>query len=196
MTTITSECREKCATCPSIGSFNRLNYDNCAYDKKIQESTSPLMYQMSRYKYENCARCTYDGKQYAPFDLVDEESELLNITRSATRCPSREYNPMCKKSDNCLSTYDKDVPVIYPPNLCPVVCNNIQKMKTPGYSLKKQNYCDGNTFNQINGHYFADANFSNDTPYSENGSNYGEFRGEYRQERKNLAERQNRFQRF
>ena len=142
MADIIGECRDNCPTCPSIGTFNRLNYDNCAYDKKLSESTSPLMYQMSRYKYENCARCTYNGTQYAPFDLVEEESELRGIVRPATRCPTRLYNPTCQKSEMCSSTYDKDVPVVYPPNLCPVVCNNIKKMKTPGYSLQRRDFCD------------------------------------------------------
>lgn len=141
MCSILGKCRETCPTCQSIGTFNRLNYDNCAYDKRLQESTSPLSYQMSRYKFENCARCTYNGTQYAPFDLVEEESELKGISRPATRCPSRLYNPMCKRSNICWSTYDKDVPVVYPANLCPVVCNNIKKMRTPGYTLHKRDYC-------------------------------------------------------
>lgn len=142
MAEFTGECRETCSTCQSIGTFNRLNYDNCAYDKRLQESISPLAYQMERYKFENCGRCTYDGKQYAPFDLVEEESELKGLVRPATRCPSKLYNPTCKKSETCWNTYDKNMPVIYPPNLCPVVCNNIKKMKNPGYLLKKQEYCD------------------------------------------------------
>lgn len=137
-----ANCKEECPTCQSIGTFNRLSYDNCAYDKKLSESTSPLMYQMSRYKYENCARCTYDGKLYAPFDLVEEESELKGIVRPATKCPSRLYNPTCQRNGICWSTYDKNVPIIYPPNLCPVVCNNIKKMKTPGYTLQKRDFCD------------------------------------------------------
>lgn len=144
MAEFTSECRDTCPTCPGIGTFNRLNYDNCAYDKRLRESTSPLMYQMSRYKFENCARCTYNGKQYAPFDLVEEESELRGIVRPATRCPVNMYNPTCTKSETCLSTYDKQVPVIYPPNLCPVVCNNIKKMNNPGYTLQKRDFCDNN----------------------------------------------------
>lgn len=147
MSEVIGECRDTCPTCPSIGTFNRLNYDNCAYDKKLRESTSPLSYQMSRYKYENCARCTYNGKQYTPFDLVEEESELRGISRPATRCPSKMYNPTCQKSDTCWSTYDKDMPVIYPPYLCPIVCNNIKKMTNPGYTLPMQDFCGRNQHN-------------------------------------------------
>lgn len=143
MAEIMSECKETCQTCQSIGTFNRLTYDNCAYDKKLSESTSPLMYQMSRYKFENCARCTYNGKQYAPFDLVEEESELKGIVRQATKCPTKLYNPTCQRSNMCLNTYDKDVPIVYPANLCPVVHNNIKKNNTPGYTLQKREFCDG-----------------------------------------------------
>ncbi|AYV84676.1 MAG: hypothetical protein Hyperionvirus33_19 [Hyperionvirus sp.] len=142
MASLIGNCRESCATCPSIGTFNRLNYDNCAYDKKVRESTSPLQYNTERFKYENCNRCTANGIFYAPFDLVNQESELRNITRANTRCPTRKYNPGCKRSATCQSTYDKDVPVVYPPDLCPVVCTNLKQQRTPGYMLRKQNFCD------------------------------------------------------
>jgi hypothetical protein len=131
-----------CQTCPSIGTFSRLNYDNCAYDKRVSESVSPLSYQLSRFKYENSARCTYDGRQYAPFDgpLVDSETELKGITRPGTRCPSQKYNKDCKKSDKCTNTFDKSVKVVYPAYLCPVVHNNIMAATSVGYSLKNSVY--------------------------------------------------------
>lgn len=135
------DCKEECKTCPSIGSFNRLTYDNCEYSKHLQESTSPLMYMMSRYKYENCGVCTYDGKLWAPFDLVDYESELLNITRPNSKCPDMKYDPRCPRSPMCISTFDSDWPVVYAPDVCPVVCNNIKKMMTPGYVLHERAYC-------------------------------------------------------
>ena len=42
-------------------SFNRLNYDNCAYAKTLQESTSPLEYNLFMGKYENKKQCP-EGK--------------------------------------------------------------------------------------------------------------------------------------
>ena len=138
---VVNGCKDTCSTCQSIGSFNRLGYDTCQYDTKLKESTTPLLYQMSRYKYENCSRCTYDGKMYAPFDHVELESELRGIVRSATKCPSGLYSPTCPKSETCLSTYDKTVPIVYPPNLCPIVCNNIKQMKNPGYTLQRRDHC-------------------------------------------------------
>lgn len=142
MTTFTGNCRESCSTCPNIGAFNRLNYDNCAYDKRVKESTSPLQYHMERFKFENCARCTFNGTFYAPFDLVNQESELRNLPRPSTRCPERKYDPRCPRSEYCQSTFDKSVPITYPPDLCPVVCTNIKKPQNPGYAIRKQNYCD------------------------------------------------------
>ena len=133
-------CRRNCSTCQNIGSFNKLGYDNCAYEKRLEESTSPLMYQMARHKFEHCDRCTFDGVQRAPFDLVREESELRGLTRPSTRCPSKLYNPNCKKSDTCWSTFAEDVPAVAPANLCPVVCNNIKRQTSPGYMLRKQQW--------------------------------------------------------
>ena len=124
-----SQCNNR-STDHSIGGFNRLSYDNCAYEKNVSDSTSPLSYQIARYKYENCSRCTHDNKQWAPFDLVDFESELMGIKRTASKCVSNKYAPDTQKT-----------PVIYPANLCPVVTNNIKKMTNPGYSVPAQNFC-------------------------------------------------------
>jgi hypothetical protein len=132
------ECKEK--GCTNIGSFNRLRYDNCAYQKTLHESTSPLAYQLYEGKWENCDKCIYD-KFYRPFDLVDVESELKNITRANSKCPELKYDPKCKKSQSCFSTFDKDVPVVFAPELCPIVHNNIPKMKTPGYEDPVTTFC-------------------------------------------------------
>ena len=70
----------------NTGSSNRLLYDYCAYKKTLRESTDPFRYRMYEGAFENCNKCIYD-KFWRPFDLVDEESELKNITRPATKCP-------------------------------------------------------------------------------------------------------------
>jgi hypothetical protein len=134
----------ECPTCQSIGTFSRLNYDNCAYDKRVSESVSPLGYRLSRFKYENNDRCTYDGIQHAPFDpeLVDQETELRGITRPGTRCPSLQYNKNCKKSKTCTNTYDKSVPVVYPANLCPVVHSNLYPMASAGYFVSANKFAN------------------------------------------------------
>lgn len=135
------DCKKTCATCPSIGTFNRLSYDNCEYRKTLQQSTSPLMYKMSRYQFENCDICTYDGRVYAPFDLVDQESELIGLTRPNSKCDELQYNPLCPDSALCTSTFSKSVPIVYAWDVCPVVCNNLKKFRTPGYELHERAYC-------------------------------------------------------
>ena len=61
--------------------------------------------------------------------------------------PMRVDNPMisqpikCMNSDTCtcnlhgFSTFDESVPVVYPPELCPIVFNNIKKPTNPGYFI-------------------------------------------------------------
>lgn len=108
------------------GFSTRLPYDPCAYSKSLSESTSPYAYQMYDGKYENCNRCVYDHYP-RPFDgnIVDVESELRNQTRPSSKCPSRMYNPKCKKSHACTSTFDNTVPVVLAPEVCPPVYNNL-----------------------------------------------------------------------
>ncbi|ARF09361.1 hypothetical protein Catovirus_2_310 [Catovirus CTV1] len=135
------ECNQK--GCSNIGASNRLKYDACEYQKKLYESTRPIQYQMSEYKFENCGKCVYD-KFYRPFDLVDVESELKNITRPQSKCPQFKYSPNCKQSNSCLSTYDNAVPVVFAPEICPIVKNNIPRMTTPGYTLSGESLCGNN----------------------------------------------------
>lgn len=121
----------------SIGEFNRLIYDNGAYKKELFESTSPLMYQLYEGKHENSKKCKKD-KFVRPYDLVDIESELFNLTRPNSRCPELKYNPECVKSRQCVNTFDASVPVVYVPELCPIVFNNIEKMTDVGYVLPNE----------------------------------------------------------
>lgn len=118
-----------CPTCQSIGSFNRLPYDKCAYMQRLQESTSPLNYQMYEGKFQSCNKCLLDGVFHRPFDanVVQIESELKNILRPNTSCNVYKYNPNCKTSRSCISTFNPNVPVISDRNVCPVVFNNIPK---------------------------------------------------------------------
>jgi hypothetical protein len=124
----------------NIGSSTKLIYDNCAYQKNLQISTSPLIYQLYEGKHENCTKCKHD-KFWRPFDLVDVESELLNITRPNSKCDQFKYDPTCKKSKSCTSTFDKSVPIVYAPEICPIIKNNIPKMTTVGYELPVNDLC-------------------------------------------------------
>lgn len=122
------------------GGSNKLIYDNCAYEQRLYTSTEPLMYALYEGKFENCGKCRYD-KFWRPFDLVDVESELRNQTRPASKCGQFKYNPTCRLSPACISTYDPSVPVVYAPEVCPIVINNIPKMTTVGYSLPVADFC-------------------------------------------------------
>lgn len=131
------------------GFSSRLPYDPCAYKKTLNESTAPYSYQMYDGKFENCGKCVYDHFT-RPFDgdVVDVDSDLKNISRPASKCPSRKYNPQCVKSQNCISTYDSSAPVVLAPEVCPIVFNNLvwnggsgiknpDSSKCKGYNLKK-----------------------------------------------------------
>ena len=124
------------------GSSNRSIYDNCSYEKRLYESVSPLAYQMYFGKFENCGKCQYD-KYYVKYqpEIVDVESELKNITRPLSECDQYKYSPSCKTSKLCQSTFDKKVPVVFSPDICPIVHNNIPRQNHPGYKLADPNIC-------------------------------------------------------
>uniref|UniRef100_A0A6C0AC28 Uncharacterized protein n=1 Tax=viral metagenome TaxID=1070528 RepID=A0A6C0AC28_9ZZZZ len=124
----------------NIGGSNRPIYDNCAYQKKLYESTSPLDYYLYQGKFENCSKCLHD-KFWTPYQLVDIETELRNQNRPLSKCDQFKYNPNCKKSDLCLSTFDKSVPIVLAPEVCPIVHNNIPKRKDVGYNVPNQTPC-------------------------------------------------------
>lgn len=122
------------------GSSNRQIYDVCAYEQWLHTSTTPLNYALYMGKNENCGKCRYD-KFWRPFDLVDVESELRNQTRPVSRCGILKYNKNCSPSKYCLSTYDKSVPVVFAPEICPIVFNNIPKQISVGYTIPSTEIC-------------------------------------------------------
>lgn len=124
----------------NIGSSNRPIYDNCEYQKRLYESTSPLSYQLFQAKYENCNKCRYD-KFWTPYELVDIETELRNQTRPLSKCDQFQYSPDCERSGMCISTFDRSVPVVLAPEVCPIVYNNIPRQTNPGFHLSNPNFC-------------------------------------------------------
>lgn len=124
----------------TIGGSNRLIYDNCAFKQRISDSTIPLGYNLYRGKFENCNRCIVD-KYWRPFDLVDYESELLNINRPSTRCDKYKYNPNCEKTKACISTFEKDIPIVLSPDLCPIIHNNIPRVKDTFVNIPNDYIC-------------------------------------------------------
>ena len=120
-------------------SSNRLSYDKCAYAKEVEQSTSPLDYQMFKGKYENCKKCVKgDNTNILDFGVrTDIENELRNQDRVNSNCPSSKYNP--KKKYNKVQ--------FTPPSVCSGIYhltpNNLEKPKGPGYDSSKlaADYC-------------------------------------------------------
>ena len=135
------------------GSSNRQIYDCCDYNQYINQSTAPLNYELYFGAVENCHKCI-DKKAWFKQDvaIVNRESELMNITRPLSDCSINKYNPNCKKSPTCISTFDPSNPIILSENLCPIVYNNIERVTDPGYRLPKDgyNFCrEANQFTEI-----------------------------------------------
>ena len=103
----------------SFRSQTRTISDDCAYKRRIHESTSPLLYNINPLAYESCTKChmAYPGFIGAlggqGFGIgpsrIDKDSELRQTTRLLSRCPSHKYNPnanaycgSCKKCDQGL----------------------------------------------------------------------------------------------
>jgi len=104
-------------------SSNRLEYDNCAYAKSLQQSTSPLEYQLYRGKFENCKKCPIgDYTNNLDFSSkTDIENDLTNRERVFSLCPSSKFNP---KKEVQVSNYTT-----------PLICESIHYI-TPS-NLKK-----------------------------------------------------------
>nr|QBK88373.1 MAG: uncharacterized protein LCMiAC01_00370 [Mimivirus LCMiAC01] len=124
----------------NTGSSSRTIYDTCSYQKYLYESTAPLNYNLFFGKHENCNKCKYDY-HWLRYQLVDVESELRNQTRPLSNCDQFKYSPHCYRSGLCMSTFDRKVPIVPAPEICPIIYNNIQKHTHPGYELPDAQFC-------------------------------------------------------
>lgn len=109
-------------------SFNRLDYDKCAYAKTLDESTSQIDYWIYLGKYENSKQCSSgDFTNNLEFGAkVDVESELRNQTRLASKCPEEKYDPSQKPT----------IPEFTPARVCEnihgITPTNIERPTTDG----------------------------------------------------------------
>jgi len=115
------------------GNSGRTIYDKCAYQQKLNESITPGEYRLYAGYFENEKACCGLDKRPRWGKIVDVESELKNQTRFVSKCACEKYNPKCEGLDHCISTYDKKAPIVMAPQVCPIVYNNIPKMKTSGF---------------------------------------------------------------
>ena len=83
-------------------SFNRLNYDTCSYKQVLAESVGPGEYSLGQ-PFVSCKPCFNKDPRYrlqrngvslqSKMSMVDTDSELLNLTRDASNCSTKKYNP-------------------------------------------------------------------------------------------------------
>ena len=83
-------------------SSNRLMYDTCEYKTRLNESVSPLEYQLNPMRYENCNKCRMDlgiiggsNVSHIKGNMVDLETDLFGITRKASLCPTQKFSSNC-----------------------------------------------------------------------------------------------------
>ena len=121
-------------------SSNRSLYDTCNYQKRLYESTSPLLHQTYFGAVENVNKCR-DDPNFFPLrnhpTIIDIESDLRNQTRPYSKCDQFKYSPSCTKSGMCISTFDKAAPVVLAAEVCPIVFNNIPRWTTNGLCRAK-----------------------------------------------------------
>jgi len=92
-------------------SFNRLNYDTKAYQKALDESVSASVYQINEPKINNCysylptTRLQKNGVSVDKnIPLIDIGSELLGLSRRASKDPLDRYIPCCPNT-KCVGGY-------------------------------------------------------------------------------------------
>ncbi len=91
-------------------SSNRLMYDTCEYQTRLNESVGPLQYMLNPMRYENCNKCRMDlgvvggtAVSHIKGNLVDLETDLMGITRKASLCPTKKFVSNCATGNmaNC-----------------------------------------------------------------------------------------------
>ena len=89
-------------------SFNRLNYDTCSYQHSLAESVGPGEYMLTEppnvtspcFAESPQIRLQRQGVSVTrEMPLIDVDSELMNLTRSASNCPSKKYIPNGEQCD-------------------------------------------------------------------------------------------------
>jgi hypothetical protein len=83
-------------------SFNRLIYDNCAYQHQLSESVGTLSYVLDPARFEHCNKCRVElgvvggtNVSHVKGNLVDLETELRGTTRLQSKCPTQKYQNPC-----------------------------------------------------------------------------------------------------
>ena len=99
-------------------SFNRLDYDTCAYKQELSESVGPGDYQLTT-PFISCNDCfnndpqiilQHSGNSVAKkMSMIDVDSELMNINRKLSNCSNDSFIPNFNKDgviDNSIEVTD------------------------------------------------------------------------------------------
>ena len=88
-------------------SFTRSSYDNCALEKKNQESSAPFNWVTDKSVTESKAVCFQSTSPFMqnpyrsiPSDIVDIESDLRGHKYEISKCPTHKFNPEEQKAMN------------------------------------------------------------------------------------------------
>ena len=88
-------------------SFTRSSYDNCALEKKNQESSAPFNWVTDKSVTESKAVCFQSTSPFMqnpyrsiPSDIVDIESDLRGHKYEISKCPTHKFNPEDQKAMN------------------------------------------------------------------------------------------------
>ena len=91
-------------------SSNRLMYDTCEYQTRLNENVGTLEYMLNPMRNENCNKCRMElgtvggtNVSHVKGNLVDLETDLFGITRKASLCPVKKFSSACAKGNmaNC-----------------------------------------------------------------------------------------------
>lgn len=91
-------------------SFNRLNYDNCSYKQVLRESVGPGEYHLGTppvscdpcFAPDPRLRLQRSGVSVDPTKtMIDVDSDLMNIVRKSSNCPSKKFIPDESKKGKC-----------------------------------------------------------------------------------------------
>lgn len=94
-------------------SFTRINDDTGAYEQQLAESVGVGLYKLNEpaiscepcYPWAPTVRLQHQGDSIdVSKNLIDIDSELLNITRKDSKCPSKQYLPKCEGDCDELKT--------------------------------------------------------------------------------------------
>ncbi len=99
-------------------SSNRLFYDTCQAKQQIFESVQPGNYMLGM-PFSNCAPCVSNDphnrlqatQPTKSQELIDVDSELMNITKPSTKCSSKKW----PNGSTCLN-YDHSQANVVPPS--------------------------------------------------------------------------------